>query len=224
MRYLEYDPDRSNELLDEIGLEWDSSGDYRLRPDGKRLRVEIKAFTPWPAENVENSELIKNHWKELGIEAVVKPTDRRLWEELIRSAQFDVATYGTGYGGYAFPPYRQTNVYPGPYTHWATMWGAWLESDGREGVEPPAAVKRLDEIVDSIPATTTEEERLALYKETMKIHSDNLFQIGVVREPNVGRFFVMKKNVGNQTEYGNASWRIASYKFPYAWATYYFKD
>ena len=36
--YAEYDPDRANELLDEMGLEWDANGEYRLRPEASASR------------------------------------------------------------------------------------------------------------------------------------------------------------------------------------------
>jgi hypothetical protein len=57
----------------------------------------------------------------------------------------------------------------------------------------------------------------------MKIHHDNLWMLGIVREPAEGRQFVFKRNVGNKTEYGYGSFRNADKKFPWAWAQYFFK-
>jgi len=48
--YLEYNPQKAKELLDEMGLRWDKDHKYRLRPDGKVLALTIEftpAFGPW---------------------------------------------------------------------------------------------------------------------------------------------------------------------------------
>ena len=37
--YMQYDVDAANALLDEMGLEWDAKGEYRLMPDGRRLAI-----------------------------------------------------------------------------------------------------------------------------------------------------------------------------------------
>jgi len=95
------------------------------------------------------------------------------------------------------------------------------------GVEPPEDVKkallRNKEIVDQIPSTASPEKRNAMYKEAAKNMSDLFLMIGVVIEPNVGRYFIFKNKVGNATEYGLAGFRNADFKFSYTWPTYYFK-
>ena len=35
--WAQYDPDQANQMLDELGLEWDRNNEFRLRPDGERL-------------------------------------------------------------------------------------------------------------------------------------------------------------------------------------------
>ena len=35
--WAQFDPDRANQMLDELGLEWDRNREFRLRSDGKRL-------------------------------------------------------------------------------------------------------------------------------------------------------------------------------------------
>lgn len=35
--FAEYDPDRANQLLDDMGLVWDDDHEFRLRPDGENL-------------------------------------------------------------------------------------------------------------------------------------------------------------------------------------------
>jgi peptide/nickel transport system substrate-binding protein len=82
-QYTEYDPDKANKILDELGLKWDKNHKNRLRPDGKPLRFVNLAFTPWPPENVDMQEMVKNYWAAIGIEMSIKPTERALWVEKV---------------------------------------------------------------------------------------------------------------------------------------------
>ena len=225
-RYTEHDPERASQILDGLGLAWDRNNEWRLRPDGQRLRVEIKVFTPWPPENMANCELIKETWKELGIDVVLKPVERALWVTTVQASDFDIASYVVGSGSAAYPPLRSPYVFPSSAqsSYWGVQWAQWLTTDGAKGVEPPAEVKELFAMYERLSGIASQEERNEIYAEAYRIHADNLWMIGGVAEPNVGRYFLFKNNVGNTTEYGNANWRNADYKFPYSWSTYFFKN
>src|SRR5690606_3616758 len=43
--FVEFDPDQANALLDEMGLEWDSAQEVRLRPDGSPLEIVLECWT-----------------------------------------------------------------------------------------------------------------------------------------------------------------------------------
>ena len=224
-QYTEYDPKTANKILDELGLAWDKNHEYRLRSDGKQLRFVISAFTPWPPENVETSELIKGYWKDIGINAVVKPVDRQLWVTQVTAAEFEVASYAATGGSYGEPPVGSGWIFPtSAYSYWAPMWGLWLGTNGKSGEEPPADVKRLYEIYKEIPKLSSEEERIELTKEAFKIHAKNLWMLGIMTRPGIGDFFIVKNNMGNGIQKdGYASYRTASIKFPNNWCTLFFK-
>ncbi len=229
-RYVEYKLADANAMLDKIGLAWDAAKEWRLRPDGKRLQLEFKAYKEYPAENIANCELIAQQWKKMGIEVVVKPTQGSLWFEQMKAGDYMVSVYGGGYGFPSSPPYKSNSLFPlgdGTYSYWCEPWSIWVITGGKSGVEPPEDVKkallRNKEIVDQIPSTASPEKRNAMYKEAAKNMSDLFLMIGVVIEPNVGRYFIFKNKVGNATEYGLAGFRNADFKFSYTWPTYYFK-
>ena len=199
--YTEYDPKRANELLDEIGLKWDKNHEYRLRPDGKRLRLIMNPFTPFPEESTDISELCKRkYWKDIGIEVAVKPLDRALWFPRIKACEHEVALYAlnTGWPGH-LPLNNQ--VFPLDFSYLtAPMWGLWFASEGKSGEEPPAEVKRMLEIYNESLETTSLEKRNNLIKEAFKISGENLLNIGVMRQPVIGRFFIAKNNFRNVRE------------------------
>jgi len=215
--YTEYNPKKANEILDELGLTWDRNHEYRLRPDGKRLEFVISTFTPHPPQNVETMELIKRYWKEIGIEAVNKPTDRALWITRVEACEHDVASYLTGFGMAG----RSPTVYPDAFpfsqnAYWAPKWGLWFATKGKSGEEPPTEVKQLMKIYDKIRAETSVEKRIALCKEALKIHAENLWIIGIVARPTRGTFVVVKndfRNVISPISFGGGQNYSAQYFF-----------
>lgn len=229
-RYTEYKLDEANAMLDKIGLKWDANKEWRLRSDGKRLQLEFKAYKEWPTENVSNCELIAQQWKKMGIEVVVKPTQGSLWLEQMKAGDYMVSVYAGSYGFPSSPPYKSSLLFPlgdGTYCYYTVPWGQWITSGGKSGVEPPADVKkallRNKEILDQLPSIASAAQRNALYKEAAKNMNDLFLMIGVVIEPNVGRYFIFKNKVGNATEYGMAGFRNADFKFSYTWPTYFYK-
>ena len=75
--YAEFDPDRANQLLDEIGLNERDSEGWRLRPDGKRLEIVIETRQPllWP----DVADMVSTYWNNVGVKTVVKEEENSLW-------------------------------------------------------------------------------------------------------------------------------------------------
>ncbi|NLO82130.1 MAG: ABC transporter substrate-binding protein, partial [Clostridiales bacterium] len=76
-KWAEYDPDRANKLLDEIGLKWDNEHKFRTFSDGSELTLTIYAMNPGPFE-----ELLKKYYEAVGIRTVIKPVDQALYQEM----------------------------------------------------------------------------------------------------------------------------------------------
>jgi len=199
--YTEYDPQKANKLLDEIGLTKRGAEGYRLRADGKRLKFVIYAFTPWPEENVEAMELVKGYWKDVGIQVVVKPTDRGLWVTRVTACEHDAASYAANMGFPGAPPIVRVESFPLANTsYWAPMWGVWFSTAGKSGKEPPQEVKRLMELRSEITKEPSIEKRIELTKEALAIHAENLWMIGIICPPTVGDFKIAKNNFRNVPE------------------------
>ena len=197
-QYTEYDLNKANQILDELGLTKRDAENYRLRPDGKRLRIVISAFTPWPPENVEAMELVKGYWKKIGIEVAVKPTARELWITRMKAGDYDISTYSSKMGCFGYPPTVRAETFPFAQTSWwAPQWGLWFATNGKSGEEPPADVKKIMEIYEEILSETSVEKRNALIRKVIEIHGENFWTIGIIMEPTLGRFSVVKNNFRN---------------------------
>ena len=66
-RYVEYDPDRANALLDEMGLAWNGDGTVRMRPDGEPLRIRLWINQRRPTL-INTGELVEAHWEAVGVD------------------------------------------------------------------------------------------------------------------------------------------------------------
>lgn len=201
--YSQFDQDLANELLDGIGLtERDSEG-FRLRPDGKRLTLVNSVATPWPAENVEIQEIIKGYLKDVGIEMLVNPSETKLWVPYLHGLSHDLASYASNLGFAGNPPVlRETFCTQEGNQHWAPQWGLWYATGGAEGIEPPAEIKQLQDLYEQVLSETDADKRNELQKQALQLHADNIWQIGVLAEPDAGRYGVCKNTFRNVPETG----------------------
>ena len=180
----EYDPDKSNALLDEMGLKKGADG-FRRRPDGKTLSILLEYAQQ--AENVKNNELVKDYWEKVGVKVELK----ELTTEALRARS---ATNNMDVGVWSYTFYHEPSMIGNPrrlVPPWGDgsqimtggPWAQWLASQGKEGEEPPAEVKQLADLAEKWKMTIPgSEEYLQLGKEMMKINLDNLYLIGTVGE------------------------------------------
>ncbi len=175
--YIEYDTERANSLLDEMGLEWDKNHKYRLRPDGKPLTVEI-TFTDVGLGWITRVELIKEYWEKVGVKTNVKQVDYSYYADSTLANNLDFALW-------ASEPYGrsvQANadlLYPGWGNWWGSPWKMWFDTNGESGEEPPEVVKKLHELIQEwITTQPDSEEYLRLGKEIFTINMENLWTIG----------------------------------------------
>ena len=193
-----YNLEHSNQLLDEIGLKWDKNHEFRLRPDGKRLRFVIEVAPDVVAAAIDQIGLVKEHWKKIGIQTVVKPVARELCFTRVPACEHEIVAYRTGWGYPGDPPVMRPNLFFNTQTSWAApKWGLWYATGGKSGEEPPEDVKRIMQIHDEVLREPSTEKRVKLIKEALAIHAKNLWVIGIVREAPQSRFYIINKDLGN---------------------------
>ncbi len=177
--YIEYDPQRANELLDEIGLISRDPEGYRLRPDGKPISITIEFFETIGTTMADTCELLTNYLKDVGIKVAPKPEEQVLWITRITSGQHEAAVYGAsgGFSPLAEPMFHfpvATNCY------WAPLYGAWYSSGGKSGEEPKGEIKKLLELYEEGLITVDYEKRAEIVEQAFGLHSENLWLIGMV--------------------------------------------
>ena len=182
--YIEFDPDFANYLLDEVGFDKKNSAGIRLRPDGKPLQITIMPH-PWQASLPRIGEMLKKYWEDVGVGVNVKPIGGGIWFDRFRSGQYDIGLMTntmTGLPPIFHPDRDNTRPISALFrANWA--WGLWYETGGKEGEEPPTAVKRLEEIAIKYLQTVDRHTQIQMEKEVHQIHIDNLWILSALTVP-----------------------------------------
>jgi peptide/nickel transport system substrate-binding protein len=173
------DVKKANEMLDKIGLDKKDSEGFRLRTDGKgRLRLEVMTFGGQFVQYTRISEMVREHWKKIGIDLVVQEVERSLGEKRHAANEFQLYAWNNDgsehlftFPGHVFP--FDTTSSGGP------LYGTWFQSAGQEGKEPPPRLKELMEKFRKAFGVP-EAEKVQLGKDIWKIAADEVFAIGVV--------------------------------------------
>ena len=203
-RYLEYNPEKANELLDEIGLTKRNNEGYRLRPDGKVLSVTIETYGAEEAGGAADEyQLIKEYWEKIGIKTAIKVEQRNLWESRRAAGEMQICAYLTaGIHWVVDPSWYVPTLRTSAY---APLYGLWYETGGKGGEKPTGELRRLQELYDKMKVTIDEKERTKLGKEIIRSHAENVWVIGIVRYP---ALCIVKNNFRNVPEDGIQSYRL----------------
>ena len=181
---IEHDPDRANEILDGLGLTWNSDRTQRLLPDGRPFELGALLNTGW-VQHAPIAELIAQGWQDVGLKVILQPQGGDLLEERMLAGDYQLTILPVNWGG-AAPIIAARRCDPIPNcAGWPInpKWGQWMISGGSEGEEPPQDVKRLYEISQEFVAATTDQERFDLEKEMYDIHNNNMWMIGSIKQP-----------------------------------------
>ncbi len=193
------DVKKANELLDKIGLAKKDAQGFRLRTDGKgRLRVEIMTLGGQFVQFTQISEMIREHWKKIGIDLVVQEVERSLAlkrtaanEQQLGAWNNDGSEHLFTFPLHVFPFEVATVASSGP------LYAKWFQSAGTQGKEPTGRLKELMEKYKKAFGVP-EKERIELGKEVWKIAADEVFIIGVIgMGPASMGVRVVKTNMGN---------------------------
>ena len=195
-QFIEHDPDTANQMLDEIGLSARGRDGFRLGADGNALRF-ILYHPSWPPENPEIGELIKGYWAEVGINLAVKALDAAAYTALNEADGADMRLRVGYYVGPPMVPIMSPNLFAGNFET-ESEWSSWLNTDGASGVEPPDDVKRLREIQNEIYAEPDPQKQLVLYDEAFTIHTDNLWELGILEwDAETSYSYIQNNRIGN---------------------------
>ena len=147
--YTEYDVKKANDLLDKIGLTKKDADGYRLRSDGKGRISVIQEIGVLEGPKQEICEMVNKDWKAVGIEATVKVYEGALFNQRHLANELQMPNWHTdraGLGGRSNPLFFGWD--DPTQQRWGGQWCLWFQTNGKEGVEPPAEIKKNREDLD----------------------------------------------------------------------------
>ncbi|MEX2501313.1 MAG: ABC transporter substrate-binding protein [Trueperaceae bacterium] len=174
---IEFDPDRANALLDDLGLERDGDG-MRTLPSGEPLRVEISvvpAFGEWP----DVAQLVAADWERVGVATDVQVRERSAHFTMRDSNELIMEIWNEDTTAFPFTGNPKIDPRSDPATIFAVENRTWYETDGEQGWEPEGAIARIVEIIDTAK-TVGVEEQIELAQELGRIIGSEHFSIGTV--------------------------------------------
>jgi len=200
--YADYDVERANTLLDEMGLKWDSEHIYRLNPAGGTLELLLESGHGSKQE-ATMGEMLTAQWKEVGVKLAVR-TEKAVHDRLREDLTELLTTVPTS-RGWVDVAIASSEPY---FWGLGEGWEKWLSTDGKEGVEPPAEWKELKKWVDeTISLRPGTEEWISLKQKIWDFRVKQLWVIGIVGQAPI--FHLVKNYVRNVAEEGLFGWSTA---------------
>jgi peptide/nickel transport system substrate-binding protein len=223
--YAEYDPEKANQLLDEIGLTRGADG-IRRRPDGSPLTIllQVPAGSDFGvAGSDEIQELVQGYWQDVGVDVDLRVVAREFYYTRAQAGELDVGMWNSDRTQElrAYIP-NITKYNMKSEVGYAVDWQTWYDTKGERGEEPPQHVKEYFELLDAWYTAASDEEYEKYAKEFWTFHAENLFLIGTVARPMVP--VIVDAKLDNIPEKdlpfsdGTSWWRSA---YPFQW---YYKD
>ncbi len=175
--YTEYDPEKANQLLDEMGLDQRDSEGFRLTADGQRVSFTMPVLG---GQGVADRayEILAEYWRDLGLEVAVNFMPSQNWVAMVRAGEHLVAGYLSATIQWVVDPIWFVPTADTAY--YAPLTGLYYATNGEQGVEPEGKLLELQQLFDQMKAATDPAEQKRLGQEIVRINAENLFKVGYV--------------------------------------------
>ena len=180
-KWANFDLQKANQLLDEIGLVQRDSSGIRLMPDGSPLHLIIETAGE-STEQTDVLELVRDSWLKIGIKIFSKPSQRNVFRNRIFSGETAMSIWSGVENGLItansspaeFVPTSQQSL------QWP-KWGQYYETNGKAGEKPTGEhIIHLLELYQRWKNTAAQKEKSKIWEKILKIHSDQIYSIGLV--------------------------------------------
>ena len=181
-RYANYDPQRANALLDELGLE-DRNGDgLREYPNGRQLVITME-FLDFETPKAITMELVADYWRAVGVDLRLKLVDRGLQSARAQAGEMQMTLWHADKVLDVLFPLLPDWFVPHRAGWDIAMWNDWAryyQTEGRIGEKPPPVIARIQRWNDEFREATDPAERLLAGQRIVDAAAENLWTIGTV--------------------------------------------
>ncbi len=177
-KYTQYKPDEANKMLDALGLTKRDGQGIRLMPNAKPVTIELSvvpAFAAWP----DVAQLVAKDWEKVGVKVLVQIRERALHFKMREANELQTEMWNEDTTAFPFTGNAKVDPRNSPILTLGPLFGKWVQTKGKEGMEPPAPIKKIMELVDTA-RTVGPDQQVKLAQELFKIWADNVYEIGTV--------------------------------------------
>ena len=179
-KYIDYNPDLANQMLDKLGIDKKDSEGFRLFPSGKRVAIELSVvavFGSYP----DIAQLIAKDFQKVGIQLIVQIRERALHFSLRESNDLQAEMWNQDTAGFPFTGSTKYDVRSGIYGNitYGPLWYDWYRTGGKGGQEPPDYIKQMVQLVDHAK-TVGPADQAKDAQQIIKLWVDNMVEIGTV--------------------------------------------
>ncbi|MHB0875963.1 MAG: ABC transporter substrate-binding protein [Anaerolineae bacterium] len=179
--YFEFDVDAANALLDGLGLDQRDGDGTRLMPGtGKPLSLVQFGHNSYPVHR-DVAEVEAEFLKEVGIVTTIDFVANEVFWPRLEAGDFDMVCYDADFApaGQFWLAYPRSVFPVETSTYWATRWGFYYSSGGKNGEEPTGDAARLVEMWDELTATSDPDGRNAILAEARMIGAKNMWIVPI---------------------------------------------
>ena len=193
--WAQHDPDMANQLLDTAGYDQRDDDGYRLHPDGTRV-TWLCQLDMEQIDVVHVFELAAEHWRNVGLEAILKPVSRAQLNELVAANDVEMSGWEGDISDITWVWTSRLNHPSHGNVRWGRAWQLWFngDTDNEFAEEPPEEIKYVDTRWQDMIDALTDDEHVAIARELWDWFYDYLPGFGTVGIP---KPIVMKQNFTN---------------------------
>ncbi len=179
--WAEFDVQRANRLLDEVGLTARDDDGLRLLPDGRAAEIIVETAGE-STEQTDVLSLVRDSWQKVGIKLHSKPSQRDVIRNRIYSGETVMSIWEGLENGLATADTIPEEIAPTRQIQYQwPMWGQYLETGGRSG--EPADIEEANQLLALLEdwyRASDRARREEIWHRMLGIWTDQLFTIGII--------------------------------------------
>lgn len=177
-KYLEYNPALANRLLDELGMQKQSSG-FRTMPNGKRFKRILNIYPAELGTSADLWQLVVEYFREVGLEFVVKIENADIgWMQAV-NGNIDFWASQIWFMNWVVDPQYYFPMTDRSFI--APLYGMYVSTNGLKGIKPPEEYMRMTNWFHELSSAMNKERRLELGRRILSQWAEESYVIGICR-------------------------------------------
>ncbi len=219
--WTQFDKEKANALLDEMGLEKRDPDGTRLLPDGRRAEITIETAGE-SAEETDVLELISDHYREIGLKIFVRSSQRDIFRRRAYAGDTLISVFSGLNNAVATATMNPEELAPTDQAQlqWP-KWGQYAGTNTKAGepINLDSAQVQL-QLFNQWMLAENDEDRIRIWHNMLSGYVDQVFSIGTVN--NSRQPVIVANDLRNVPENGIYAWEPTSYFGIYKPDTFWF--